>query len=146
VPTVTQQHPVSLIFEESDVTFKATADVAGGHFVKPSGNRTGGGVETGLTDFLDNVYQCAHCGAGQVALGVAKYDVKSGEYGGVYGTPGRIVPVIVGTGGVTAGNKVMSDGTGQAVAWATAASEANEALGLALTTAAAGELAEIKLF
>jgi hypothetical protein len=143
---VTYAHPASLIFEESDVTFKATAAVSGGHFVKPSGNRTGGGVETGLTDFVDNVYQCAHCGAGQVALGVAKYDVAINEYGGVYGTPGRIVAVVVGTGGVTAGQKVMSDATGQAVAWATAASEANEALGLALTTAAAGELAEVKLF
>jgi hypothetical protein len=138
-------HPISLITEESDVTFKATADVLGGRFVKISGNRTGGGVETGLTEVLDNVYSMATCGAGQVAFGVAKYDVASGQHGGVYGTPGRIVTVVAGA-AVTAGNKVMSDAAGEAIPWVTAASEANEALGLALNTAADGDLVEVKLF
>jgi hypothetical protein len=87
----------------------------------------------------------ATCGAGQIAFGVAKYDVASGSLGGVYGTPGRIVPVVAG-GAVTAGQKVMSDAAGEAVTWTSAASEANNALGYALNTAADGELVEVKLF
>jgi hypothetical protein len=142
---VAYSNPTTLVFEESDVTFKATADVLGGRFVKISGNRTGGGVETGVTDVTDNVYSMATCGAGQIAFGVAKYDVASGSLGGVYGTPGRIVPVVAG-GAVTAGQKVMSDAAGEAVTWTSAASEANNALGYALNTAADGELVEVKLF
>jgi hypothetical protein len=134
----------TLLYEESDVTFKATAAVVGSRFVAPSGNRSGGGVETGLTTDLANVYRMAHCGAGVKAFGVAKYDVANAGIGGAYGQPGRIVPVTAG-GAVTAGQEVMSDASGKAITHVPGTAT-NRACGLALTTAATDELVEVKLY
>lgn len=52
-----------------------------------------------------------------------------------------VAKVVAGTGGVTAGDEVQSDGSGEAIA----AAAGDKVLGRALTTAAAGELAEILL-
>jgi hypothetical protein len=128
--------------EDGDVSFRASAAVTGKRFIKISGDVTGG---PGLSTDFENVYRCAPCGAGERAVGVAKYDVAINKRGGMHGVPSRIVPVTVGTGGVTAGQKVMSDGTGQAVAWASAASEANAVLGVAMSGATAGNDAQVKL-
>lgn len=63
----------------------------------------------------------------------------------VHTVPGGIYKVEVGTGGVTAGGQVASDATGKAVAFTDAGtgSAVKTIAGIAMSTAAAGELAEI---
>jgi hypothetical protein len=124
----------------SDVTFKATAAVTGKRFVAPSGNRTGG---PGLSTDLENVYRMAHCAAGAKAFGVSKYDVALNAEGGAYGTPGRIVPVTC-VSAVTAGQQVEVGAAGQAQPWG--GTIATQPVGLALSGAAGGADAEIKLY
>jgi hypothetical protein len=109
--------------------------------VKISATRQGGGTG-GLSTDLTNVYSVAPCGAGERALGVADKDGAVGSLVGVL--CGGSVPVKAG-GAITAGAKVMSDATGQAVAWTSAASEANNALGIALETGVNGNDVEILL-
>lgn len=135
---------VSTQFKESgNLSFRATAAVIGRRFLAISGNRTGG---PGLSTDLENLYRMAHCGAGQRAVGVSKYDVALNKTGGVHGQPGMIVEVEAGA-ALVAGAKVMSGLNGKAVPWVSAVNEANECLGVAMT-AAAGDtaIAEIKLY
>lgn len=63
----------------------------------------------------------------------------------VHTVPGGIYKVEVGTGGVTAGDQVASDATGKAVTFTDAGtgSAVKTIAGIAMSTAAAGELAEI---
>lgn len=63
----------------------------------------------------------------------------------VHTVPGGIYKVEVGAGGVTAGNKVASDATGKAIAFTDAGTGTAVKMiaGTAMSTAAAGELAEI---
>lgn len=63
----------------------------------------------------------------------------------VHTVPGGIYKVTAGTGGVTAGDKVASDATGQAVTFTDAGTgtAVKTIAGTAMSTAAAGELAEI---
>jgi hypothetical protein len=129
-------------FEDGNVSFKATAAVTGKRFLKPSADQSGG---PGLSTDIENLLKMATCGAGQKSSGVSKYDVASGSEGGVHGQPGMIVPVTAG-GAITVGQEVMSDATGKAVPWTSAASEANRALGLAMSGAANGADAMIKLY
>jgi hypothetical protein len=131
-------------YETGDVTFQATAAVTGKRFLAPSGTRTSGPGLSATSEGSN--YQMATCGAGAKPSGVSAYDVASGSKGPCLGQPGKIVPVTAGTGGVTAGQEVMSDATGQAVTWTSAASEANKRAGLAMATATAGADAEIKLY
>lgn len=127
----------------SATTFKATAGVTGKRFVAPSGNRTGGAAG-GLSSDLANVLQCAHAGAGVKPLGVAKRDVANGALGGAHATPGMVVPVTAGA-TITAGQEVMSDASGQAIPHVPGTAT-NRAAGLALTGAANGADAEIRLY
>lgn len=121
---------VSTQFKETgNISFRASAAVTGKRFLKVSGNRTGG---PGLSTDLENLVVCAQAGAGQVVVGVSKYDVAIDESGGMHGQPGMIVPVNCGA-DITAGAKVMSDANGRAIPWVTAASEANEPAGIAMT-------------
>jgi hypothetical protein len=127
-------------------TAKASAAVTGKRFVKPSGNRTGG---PGLSTDLANVYQAAHCGAGQQALGVSKHDAANGALFGVH--VAGIVPVTAGD-TIAAGQRVMSDANGKAVPFvATAlsgnaeAAPAEASLGVALNGAAADADCEVLL-
>lgn len=122
----------------SAVTGKATAAITGKRFLSISGNRTGGGAG-GLSTDLANVYQVAPTGAGLRAIGVAKNDAANGSLVGIHTQPGIIVPVTAGA-TLTAGQEVQSDATGQAIPLA-----AGKSLGVAMTGAAAGADAEIKL-
>ena len=76
--------------------------------------------------------------AGGFALGVIPDTPAAGDPGAVC-YPGDITKVLAGTGGTTAGGAVSSDGNGAAVAWTSGAF----ILGYALTTTAAGGLADI---
>ena len=82
-------------------------------------------------------YDYNTCGAGLKALGVAEQGFNSGERVDVYdiGT----AHVIVGTGGVTVGDEVMSDASGHAVT----ATLGNYVNGIALATVAATGIVEI---
>jgi hypothetical protein len=123
-------------------TYKATAAVTGARFVKISGNRTGGG-EAGLSTDLANVYQCSQVTAsGGVAVGVSMRDCANGALGQAHAGPGLIVPVTAGA-TLTAGTKVQSDATGQAIPWD--GTVASVPVGTVMTGAASGALAEIKL-
>jgi hypothetical protein len=128
------------IHETGDVSVRATANVTGGRFVAPSATRTGGGT-LGLSTDTANIYGVAHAGAGAKAVGVAKYDIASGDEGGIHGRPGKIVPVTSGA-AVTAGQEVQSDANGKAITLA-----AGRPNGLALTTVGAADLpVEVKLY
>lgn len=145
----TGDNPIIPLFEDADrITAAATAAIGSGRFVKPSGNFQAGpllditGPTTPLTG--GNLIQVAQCVAGDRALGVADRDASgSGEVLGVI-TGHDIVPMVSG-GATTAGAKVMSDANGAAVPWTSAASEANNALGIAVS-AAAGGICYVKLF
>jgi hypothetical protein len=132
---------VSTQFHETgNVSFTADGDVVGQTFVAPSADRTGG---PGLSTDLANQFVFATCGAGKKAAGVAKYDVADGESGGVHGQPGMIVPVLAGA-ALTAGVEVMADATGKAIPHVPGTAT-NRALGLVMSGAASGALAQIKL-
>lgn len=126
-----------------DVSFKASAAVTGKRFVAPSGNRTGG---PGMSTDLANTYVAAHCPANGKASGVAKYDVAQGDYGPQFGTPGTILPVTA-DGAIAAGDLIVVGSAGKAKA-ATVASgvvTGGIVVGLAMTGAADGTDAQIKL-
>lgn len=119
------------------VTYHATGAVTSKRFLKVSGNRTGGGY-AGIGTDLENVYQCAHAGAGEAAIGVSLRDVASTKLGTLI-TSG-IVAVEAG-GSITAGNAVMADASAKAVAH----TAGNIPLGIALTGATVGQDAEVLL-
>jgi hypothetical protein len=123
-------------YETSDITVQASAAVTGKRFVAPSANRTGG---PGLSTSATNVYVVAHAPAGAKPAGVSVYDAPSGGLLGIIGTPGRIVPVTAGA-AITAGQQVEVGTAGQAIPLAT-----GQRAGLAMTGAASGAAAEIKL-
>jgi hypothetical protein len=118
----------SIPFKESgsSLTGKATAAI------------TGGGAG-GLSSDLANVYQVAQCVAGDRGIGVSKWDAANGALVGIHTGPGLIVPVTAGA-AITAGQEVQSDANGQAIPLA-----AGKSLGVAMTGAANGADAEIKL-
>lgn len=125
-----------------DVTAETTVAVVGCRFVRISAARAFR-FNVLATTATGNPYKVAPCGAGGKAFGVSKYDQS--VVGGKVGVArGGIVTVLAGA-TITAGQKIMSDATGQAIPWVTAASEANECLGLAVDDAANAALAEIAL-
>lgn len=125
-----------------DVTGQASAAVVGCRFLRISGARTNRFNALGTTGDGNN-YKVAHAQAGGPVFGVSKYDQPN--VGGKVGVArGGIVTVLAGS-ALTAGQKVMSDGSGQAVPWTSAASEANSAVGYAVDDAANAALAEIAL-
>lgn len=120
----------------ADVTFQATATITGKRFVKVSGNRVSG---PGLTTAVDGSnYSAAPCGAGERAIGVAKYDAASGKKVAV--ALAGIVPVTAG-GTIAAGAEVEADATGKAITKASGVP-----LGVCMTAATSGNDAEIKLY
>jgi hypothetical protein len=97
------------------VTAKATAAVTGQRFVNVSGNRTGGGPAGGLSADLANLIQVAQVGAaGANAIGVAAQDIASGAIGKVHL---RGVVTVESGAALVAGQAVMSDALGRAVAY-----------------------------
>lgn len=124
--------------ETSDVTFRAVGDVKGKTFVVPTSDRTSG---PGLSDTPEGSnYRMKTAVAGGAVAGVARYDVDSGELGGVIGTPGRIVPVVAG-GSIAAGEQVEVGADGKAVKLSSGV-----AVGLCMNGADSAEEAEIRLY
>lgn len=139
--------PISTAFYDpgDDLTGKATAAITGRRFVNVTAAKDPGSL--GLAnDVLGGNIPVAHVGvAGQKPLGVADQDqaVVGGKVGIMRGH--KVVEVESGAAAV-AGVEVMSDATGRAIAWVTAAGEANVRAGKQLnTTTAAGQVAIVAL-
>lgn len=126
-----------------DLTGQATATVIGRRFLRPSAAKQIG--SQGLAnDTFGGSIPVAHCGAGLKALAVSTYDCAIG-----YKVPivrgHKVFPVEAGA-AMTFGDSVMSDATGRAITWVTAASEANARLGMVLNSpTAAGQTAIVAL-
>lgn len=114
-----------------DLTGHCTAAVVGGHLVRVSANAQ-----------ADGAYSVAHCGAGQRPVGVAMRDGAIGDR--IPFSSAGVLPIIS-TGALAAGTEVMSDATGQVVAWVTAAGEANVRVGTLMADVAAGAVAQVKV-
>lgn len=134
------------IFESADrLTGQASAVVNGKRFLKVSGTKTSalipsGAAQVGASDPTEGGnYQFAQCVAGDASIGVSTWDAAIGEKVGAICE--GVVPMIAGTGGLTAGGLVQSDANGQPVAVA-----AGRILGMAMTTAIATAEVEVKLF
>lgn len=133
------------IFESADrITGQASAAIGGKRFLKVSGNKTSslvpsGSAQVGSSDPTEGGnYQFAQCVAGEASLGVSTWDAAIGEKVGAIRE--GIVPVVIGTGGVTAGQLVQADANGAAVAVST-----GRVLGMAMTAGSAGQDGEILL-
>jgi hypothetical protein len=119
-------------FDDGDnVTAYATANVVGKTFVDISGNL-----------YTDNTFSCATCAAYAKPFGVAEYDASSGQWFGVVRK--GIVPVTCGGSSLTAGEEVMSDASGNAIAWDTTVG--HRPAGKCLTAATTGQDAMIALY
>lgn len=147
----TGDNPITPLFEGGDrpITAAVTAAVSASRFVKIAAAPTGGpllDLSTPTSPMTGgNLIQVVTCTAGAKAFGVAGHDAASAGDPLRVHQAGSIVPVIAGTGGVTAGQEVMSDASGGAVTWTSAASEANKACGIAVTSAAAGSVVYVRL-
>lgn len=141
---------VTALFEPADdLTVAVTAAVTAGKFVKIGATLQGGpllDVSTPTGPITKgNLMQVTQCVAGEKSIGVTKWDTAAADdVVGIF-AGGQIVPMTAG-GSITAGNKVMSDASGNPVAWSSAASEANNANGIAVSTATVGNPVYIKLF
>lgn len=120
-------------FEPGDrVSATATANVVGKTFVAISGNLAS-----------DNTLQVATCAANAKPFGVAEYNASSGQWVGV--VRNGIVPITCGAAGaLTAGEEVMSDASGNAVAWDTTVG--HRVAGMCLNAATVGSDAMIALY
>lgn len=122
------------------VAGQATATITGGRFVSITANNAGPALNT-ATDGSQNI-QVTQATAGAAVRGVAGFDVANDEIVTVFDS--GTVPVEAG-GTIAAGAKVMSGAAGVAVAWTTAASEANEAVGICEDGVTSGQYALVKL-
>lgn len=145
--SIQQKEPASAF------TAKASALITGARFVNVSGNRTGGGILGGLSTDVANEIQVAMVGtSGGIAIGVSAWDAANGSNLKVW--TGGIIGVEAG-GTLTAGQAVMSDATGRAIAYnagtydptgvAVTNLPAVHRLGVVLTGATVGQQAEILL-
>jgi len=139
---------VPLFDPGDDLTAAVTAAVTAGRFCKISGNFQGGpllSLSTPTSPLTKgNLIQVAPCGAGEQAIGVSKWDAPTADdVVGLY-SGNKVVPMVA-DGAVTAGDKIMSGATGGAKTWATAASEANNCLGVAVSGAADTATVYVKL-
>lgn len=126
-----------------DLNGQATATITGRRFIKVSGAKQIGSQAL-ATDTLGGSVLVAPCGAGQQAIGVADYDCAIGSKVGIV-RGHKVMPVEAGA-AATAGDVCMSDATGRAITWVTAAADANKELGVFLNTpTAAGQTAIIAL-
>lgn len=144
----TGDNAVIPLFEPGErITANATAVVAAGRFVKISGDMESPPIMTVATPITGgNNVQCAQCVAGDRAFGVAGYDAAAiGDKFPVINGPGIVVPMTAG-GTITANDQVMSDAAGKPVTWTSAASEANHANGLAVSSAASAGIVYIRLY
>lgn len=107
------------------------AEVTGKRFVKVNGVKRVGSQAL-ATDMLGGNIPVGLCTAGAKAIGVSSYTAATGAQLPVM-RGHKVVPVESGA-ALTAGNKVMSDSTGRAIPWVTAASEANDDLGVVLNS------------
>jgi hypothetical protein len=122
------------------VAGQATAAITGGRFVSITANNAGPALNT-ATDGSQNI-QVTQSTAGAAVRGVAGHDAANDAIVTVYDS--GTIPVEAG-GTIAAGAKVMSGAAGVAVAWTTAASEANECVGTCEDGATSGGYALIKL-
>lgn len=135
---------IRTVEEGEDLTGQATAAITGKRFVRISGARTSK-FSVLATAADGNNYKVAQVGVlGGYALGVSKYDQPN--IGGKVGVArGGVAPVTAGA-TMAAGTIIMSDATGQAIAWVTAAGEANYKLGILMDDVVSGSDAEVLLF
>lgn len=70
---------------------------------------------------------------------------QAGEQLEVHSTDDRVVMLEIGTGGVTAGDRIESDADGKGVTMATTAGTTREVGAIALETASAGDLARVEV-
>lgn len=127
-----------------DLTGYATAAVTVSRFVSISGAKRIASQAL-ASDGLGGNIPVAHTGAGLRPLGVSSNDqpTTGGEVQVMRGH--KVVPVESGA-AATAGAAVMSDATGRAVTWTSAASEANFRAGILLNSpTAAGQVAIVAL-
>lgn len=128
----------------NDLNAQTTGAVTGSRFVAVSGVIQAGSA--GLaSDVLGGNLLVAQCSvSGQKAIGVASMDAASGEKLEVI-RGHKVVPVTAGA-AMTAGDEVMTDASGRAITWSSAASEANRKLGTVLNSpGAAGQTAIVVL-
>jgi hypothetical protein len=120
-------------FEPGDrLSATATATVVGKTFLAISGNLAS-----------DNTFQVATCAEYAKPLGVCEYDAASGQWVGVVCE--GIVPVTCGSAGaLTAGTEVMSDASGNAIAWDSTVG--HRPAGMCLNGATVGSDAMIRLY
>lgn len=127
----------------TDLTCQASAAVVGRRFVAVSGAKQVGSQAL-ATDTLGGNILVAHAGTGARALGVSSYDAAAGRKVPVM-RGHKVVPVEAGA-ALTAGARVMSDATGRATPFVSAAAEANVDLGVCLNApTAAGQTAIVAL-
>lgn len=142
-------NPILALYDPADdLTAAVTAAIGAGKFVKIGAAFQGGpaldiSTPTGpLTK--GNLPQVSLCGGGQRAIGVTKWDTAAADdVVGLY-TGNQVVPMVAGA-AITFGQKVMSDASGLPIPWVTAASEANDELGVAFSSGAGGATVYIKL-
>lgn len=139
---------VPLLEPADDFTGAVTAAVTAGRFLKVSGTYQGGpllDVSTATSPLTKgNLPQVAPCGAGQQAIGISKWDAPSADDVVGIASGNKIVPMVA-DGAVTAGDIIMSGATGGAKTWASAASDANHELGVAMSTAVDGATVYVKI-
>jgi hypothetical protein len=120
------------------ITAQVGSAVTGKRFVAVSADRQAGpALNTSSTG--GNIV-VGPCGAGLKALGVAARDQGTGGKVKVY-VQNVVVPVTIGAGGLTAGQEVQSDATGQAVAFTTGIKK-----GIAIASGIAGADGQILLY
>jgi len=125
-----------------DITGQATAAITGKRFLKISGARNHKFNVLGTTP-ADNNYKVAHASvAGARVVGVSKYDQPN--IGGKVGVARGGIMGVTCAAAITAGTEVMSDATGQAVAFTGAAG--TFAAGLAMDDAQTGTDVEILFY
>lgn len=134
---------IAYMDDGNDPTVQAAGAVVGRRFLRVSAAKQIGSQALS-TDTLGGNIIVATCGAGQRAIGVAGYDqVSGGKLPMLRGH--KIVPVEAGA-AMAAGDQVMSDATGRAITWTSAASEANARLGVVLNApTAAGQIGIVAL-
>lgn len=127
----------------NDLTGQASAAITGRRFLNVTGAKQAG--SGGLaSDTFGGSIPVAHAGAGVKAIGVSTYDAAIGAKVPI-ARGHKVFPVEAGA-AITAGADVMSDATGRAVPWVSAASEANARLGKCLNTiTAAAQIAVVAL-
>lgn len=107
---------------------------------KPNITVGAGGVTGGRLIEHDGTITAA---GSTTVLGVAGHDAAAGSTVTFFPLQGAVHRLVAGTGGVTAGQHVKADASGNVVAAVVGTDSAESILGVALTTATATNVAEI---